>query len=98
MASRSNHALRLICGQAGSNVSDRTLIKAKELREYCEMDAPTKDLLKTAISQFGLSGRGYDRILKVSRTIVDLEGAENIEMHQVAEAINYRAFDRKLFG
>ena len=51
------------------------------------MDAPTKDLLKTAISQFGLSGRGYDRILKVSRTIADLEGAESIEMHHVAEAI-----------
>ena len=49
-------------------------MKAKELREFCEMDAATKDLLKTAISQFGLSGRGYDRILKVSRTIADLEG------------------------
>lgn len=73
-------------------------MKAKELREFCEMDGATKDLLKTAIAQFGLSGRGYDRILKVSRTIADLEGAENIEMHHVAEAINYRAFDRKLFG
>lgn len=62
------------------------------------MDGATKDLLKTAIAQFGLSGRGYDRILKVSRTIADLEGAESIEMHHVAEAINYRAFDRKLFG
>ena len=58
----------------------------------------TKDLLKAAIAQFNLSGRGYDRILKVSRTIADLEGAANVETHHVAEAINYRAFDRKLFG
>ncbi len=67
-------------------------------KEFCEMDAATKDLLKTAIAQFGFSGRGYDRILKVSRTIADLEGAQDIEMHHIAEAINYRAFDRKLFG
>ncbi|RYX83853.1 ATP-binding protein [bacterium] len=73
-------------------------MKAKELREHCDMDAATKDLLKAAIAQFNLSGRGYDRILKVSRTIADLEGEEKIEMHHVAEAINYRAFDRKLFG
>ena len=73
-------------------------MKAKELREHCEMDSSTKDLLKAAIAQFNLSGRGYDRTLKVSRTIADLEGAANIEMHHVAEAINYRAFDRKLFG
>ena len=83
---------------SGTSVSCNARMKAKELREFCEMDGATKDLLKTAISQFGLSGRGYDRILKVSRTIADLEGAENIEMHHVAEAINYRAFDRKLFG
>ena len=73
-------------------------MKAKELREHCDMDASTKELLKAAIAQFNLSGRGYDRTLKVSRTIADLEGAANIEMHHVAEAINYRAFDRKLFG
>ena len=47
----------------------------------------TKDLLKAAIAQFNLSGRGYDRILKVSRTIVDMEDAERIEMHHVAGAL-----------
>lgn len=73
-------------------------MRAKELREFCDMDGGTKDLLKAAIAQFNLSGRGYDRILKVSRTIADLEDAEWIEMHHLAEAINYRAFDRKLFG
>ncbi|BCM88392.1 hypothetical protein IAD21_00223 [Abditibacteriota bacterium] len=61
-------------------------------------DMGTKDLLKAAIAQFNLTGRGYDRILKVSKTIADLEDAPQIEMYHVAEAINYRAFDRKLFG
>ncbi len=71
---------------------------SKAMREFCDMDSGTKELLKAAIAQFNLSGRGYDRTLKVSRTIADLEGAQNVEMHHVAEAINYRAFDRKLFG
>ena len=79
-------------------VSCNAAMKAKELKAFCEMDDSTKDLLKAAINQFSLSGRGYDRILKVSRTIADLESAENIEMHHVAEAINYRSFDRKMFG
>lgn len=73
-------------------------MKAKQLREHCEMDAGTRELLKAAINQFSLSGRGYDKILKVSRTIADLDASEKIELHHVAEAINYRAFDRKLFG
>lgn len=86
-------------GEGGTvGVSCNAQMKAKELRELCELDGATKDLLKAAINQFGLSGRAYDRILKVSRTISDLEGSERVEMHHVAEAINYRSFDRKLFG
>ena len=73
-------------------------LKSKALREVCELDEPARDLLKAAINQFSLSARAYDRILKVSRTIADMEAAENIEMHHVAEAINYRTLDRKLFA
>jgi magnesium chelatase family protein len=83
---------------SGSGISCNAQMKAKGLRDYCDMDAATKDLLKAAIAQFSLSGRGYDRILKVSRTIADLEDSEMIQLHHVAETINYRAFDRKLFG
>jgi magnesium chelatase family protein len=82
---------------SGSGISCNAQMKAKGLRDYYNMDAATKDLLKAAFAQFSLSGRGYDRILKVSRTIADLEDSEMIQLHHVAEAINYRAFDRKLF-
>ncbi|MBW3637105.1 MAG: YifB family Mg chelatase-like AAA ATPase [Armatimonadetes bacterium] len=94
MAARARQVERM----RGDGLTSNGQMKARQLRVYCDMDASTKDLLKAAINQFGLSGRGYDRILKVSRTIADLEASEKIELHHVAEAINYRAFDRKLFG
>jgi magnesium chelatase family protein len=73
-------------------------LRAKQLRAHCHLDAAAHDLLKTAINQFSLSARAYDRILKVGRTIADLDGADTIQLHHIAEAINYRTLDRKLFG
>ena len=87
-----------VCQMKGTGIRSNSGMGSKAIQEFCEMDGGTKELLKAAIAQFNLSGRGYDRILKVSRTIADLEDCEKIEMHHVAEAINYRAFDRKLFG
>ena len=73
-------------------------LRARQLREHCHLDESAADLLRTAINQFSLSARAYDRILKVARTIADLEPADTIQLHHIAEAINYRTLDRKMFS
>lgn len=70
-------------------------ISSKVLKEICEIDQEGKDLLKKAMDRLGLSARAYDRILKVARTIADLEGVENIQKNHLAEAIQYRSLDRE---
>lgn len=65
------------------------------MREHCAISEEGNQLLKNAMEKLGLSARAYDRILKVSRTIADLDGCKNIEPHHLAEAINYRSLDRE---
>jgi magnesium chelatase family protein len=71
---------------------------ARELKAFCEVDEATRDLLKHAMTEYNLSARAYDRILKVARTIADLRGAEKISSDDISEAIQYRSLDRQLWG
>jgi magnesium chelatase family protein len=72
-------------------------MQPRDIRKSCEIDSGSAELLRTAISKLGLSARAYDRILKVSRTIADLEGQDQIESPHIAEAIQYRSLDRNLW-
>ena len=68
------------------------------IRKYCVIDSASKGLLENAITRLGLSARAYDRILKVSRTLADLERKEQIEPSHVSEAIQYRTLDRNFWA
>ena len=68
------------------------------LKEFCELDSAASDYLGASFEKLGMSGRAYDRILKVSRTIADLDGAANIEKSHIAQAIRLRSLDRKYWS
>jgi len=80
------------------NIFNNADMNSKEVRKYCRLDQAGSDLLKMAITKLGLSARAYDRILKVSRTIADLEKSENILPQHISEAIQYRSLDRQLWN
>lgn len=70
----------------------------KMLAQYCVLDEPTKEVLRQAMVRLNLSARAYSRILKVARTIADLDGKANIELSHIAEAVGYRNLDRSSWG
>jgi magnesium chelatase family protein len=69
-------------------------MKTRHIRKFCTLRAEAQALLDAAMQKLGLSARAYTRILKVSRSIADLESSEDIQSHHIAEAIQYRTLDR----
>ena len=70
----------------------------EQVRGFCEMDSNSADLMEQAMSRLGLSARGYDRVLKVARTVADLEASQQLLPEHLLEAIQFRSLDRKLAG
>jgi magnesium chelatase family protein len=83
-------------GHAG--VYSNAMMDANLVRHFCPIQPEGTALLKTAMERLGLSARAYERILKVARTIADLDGAESIGISHLSEAIQYRSLDRKTWG
>ncbi len=82
----------------GSGVFSNSQLTSELMDKYCRLDSEASQLLRDAFETLGLSARAHNRILKVARTIADLAGAENIGLEHIAEAIQYRALDKKFFN
>jgi magnesium chelatase family protein len=78
----------------GEKIFSNSAMTPRMIRRHCQIDSASEHMLEQAMTRLGLSARAYDRILKVSRTIADLESCEKIASTHVSEAVGYRSLDR----
>ena len=78
----------------GEKIYSNAQMSPRQIRKYCDIPPDCERLLESAMTRLGLSVRAHDRILKVARTIADLDGAESIGTAHISEAIHYRSLDR----
>jgi magnesium chelatase family protein len=84
--------------KANEKIYANAQMNTRQIRAYCELGPDAERLLERAMQQQGLTARAHDRILKVARTIADLEGAERLTVAHLAEAIQYRTLDRSYWS
>ncbi len=81
----------------GRSILTNSQMKAREVKEFCSLTPQASSFLEASIDKLGLSGRAFERVLKVARTIADLAGQNRIEVENIAEAVQYRTMDRQYF-
>jgi magnesium chelatase family protein len=96
MAARARQRERF--SKAKEKIYANAQMNTRQVRTYCELSADAERLLERAMQQQGLTARAHDRILKVARTIADLEAAESLSVAHLAEAIQYRTLDRSYWS
>lgn len=94
LAARELQAKRF--GHRGVQVNGR--MTPRQLRKLCQLSAEAMSILKAAMEDLGLSARAHDKVLRVSRTIADLEGSDDIKPQHIAEAVGYRSLDRSVWS
>jgi magnesium chelatase family protein len=96
MAARARQHERF--SKAKEKIYANAQMNTRQIRAHCELGADAERLLERAMQQQGLTARAHDRILKVARTIADLEGTESLTVAHLAEAIQYRTLDRSYWA
>jgi magnesium chelatase family protein len=81
----------------GLKYSTNSRMSTKQIKKHCSLDSQAEELLHQAMTELNISARGYNKILKVGRTIADLDHSENVRLEHISEAVQYRNLDRDLW-
>jgi magnesium chelatase family protein len=94
MAARAIQAARFLNSTTRQNAEMST----REIRQFCQLNDAGTNLLRSSIQEMGLSARAHDKVLRVARTIADLDGSADISHEHISEAVNYRMLDRQFWS
>jgi magnesium chelatase family protein len=83
---------------AASRVRCNAQMSSRQIRQFCPLDEECRHLLKSSVNEMGLSARAHDKVMRVARTIADLDGSDAIRSNHIQEAVNYRTLDRQMWS